>query len=147
MRTRQIVAAALMATMAGGASTSLLAGAQGSVALAGTARDEAKKPFSDYSARAREVEKGQIVGSAPLDQEGNFSLANMQANRYVIELIDKGGRVVCTEGPFDMTQLTLKNDIEVDCDKVPVAWWLLGAAAAAGITSGVVAGGPASPAN
>jgi hypothetical protein len=147
MRTRQFIATALVASMAVGTSTSLLAGAQGNVTMAGTAKDEAKKPFPDYSARAREVEKGQIVNTTPLDEKGNFSFANMQPNKYVIELLDKGGRVVCTEGPFDMTKQPVKNNIEVDCDKVPVAWWLLGAAAAAGVTAGVVTGDPTSPAN
>jgi hypothetical protein len=32
----------------------------------------------------------------------------------------------------------VKNDVDISCNKVPVAWWLLGIAAAAGITAGVV---------
>ena len=47
--------------------------------------------------------------------------------------------MVCTEGPFDLTQQMIKNDVVIDCGKVPAAWWLLGAAAAAGITAGIVA--------
>ena len=67
----------------------------------------------------------------------------------MVELLNKDGKVVCTEGPFNMTQQPVKDDVKISCgNKVPTAWWLLGAAAAAGITAGVVAGGsdPAAPA-
>lgn len=114
--------------------------------IAGTAKDEAKKPYPESSVRARNVD-GSIAGMAiPLDQEGNFSLGNLPSAKYLVELLNKKGDVVCTEGPFDMTQQPSKTDVVIDCNKVPAAWWLLGAAAAAGITAGIVAGGPASPA-
>jgi hypothetical protein len=45
-----------------------------------------------------------------------------------------------------MTRQMEKNDVVIDCDKVPARWLLLAAAAAAGITSGVVTAPPASPA-
>jgi hypothetical protein len=147
MRMRRIAATALVLTISGDAAPLGLAGAQASITMAGTARDEAKKPFPDYAARAREVEAGQIVSTTPLDENGNFTMTSLKATKYVIELTNKDGKVVCTEGPFDMTKSALKNDVVIDCDKVPAAWWLLGAAAAAGITAGTATGSPASPAN
>lgn len=143
MKSYRIVAIAVACAFASGATqTALLAQ---SATIGGTAKDEAKKPFAESSVRARNVD-GSIAGSIALDQDGNFSLPNLPSAKYVIELLNKNGKVVCTEGPFDMTQTPLKSDVVVDCNKVPAAWWLLGAAAAAGITAGIAAGGPASPA-
>ena len=132
-----MVAATLVATLLSGLPA---AAQQGSVTLAGTGKKEAKKPFPDYTARARDIRQGAIAGTARLDAEGKFSLTGLQPERYLVELLDPKGKVVCTEGPFDMTKATTKNDVEIDCNKVPAAWWVLAAAAAAGVTSGVAAG-------
>ena len=73
------------------------------------------------------------------------SLTGLQPASYLVELLNRNGKIVCTEGPFDMTRQTARDNVVISCGKVPAAWWLLGAAAAAGITAGIVAGGPASP--
>jgi hypothetical protein len=114
------------------------ANGQPTVTLAGTAKKEAKKPYIEFSTRARNAQGGDIAGTTPLDTKGEFSLADLPPANYVVELLNKDGKVVCTEGPFDMTSVTAKNDIDISCNKVPAAWWLLGVAAAAGITAGVV---------
>ena len=147
MKSHRIVAIAVAFALANGAAqTALLAAGQQTATIAGTAKDEAKKPYTDNTVRARDTAQGTIAGTAPLNTEGNFSLPNLSSAKYLIELVDKNGKIVCTEGPFDLTQQMLKNDVVIDCGKVPAAWWLLGAAAAAGITAGIVAAGPASPA-
>ncbi len=125
------------------ASTGLMAQQTGQIS--GTAKDEAKTPFTDYSVRLRDIVQGQIAGSTPLDTTGAFTLPNLLAAKYLVELLNKDGKIVCTEGPFDLSQQLIKDGIIINCDKIPVAWWLLGAAGAAGITAGVVAAGPASP--
>jgi hypothetical protein len=143
MKRQQIVAIAVAFALANGAAqTALLAAGQQTATLAGTAKDEAKKPYANYTVRARDVSSGQITGTVPLNTEGNFSLPDLSSSRYLVELIRKENnkeKVVCTEGPFDLTQQMLKNDVVIDCGKVPAAWWLLGAAAAAGVTAGIVA--------
>ena len=124
------------------ASATALVAAQQTATIAGTAKDEAKKPYTDYTVRARDVATGMIAGNVPLNQDANFSLPDLSSAKYVVELVEHKNnkdKVVCTEGPFDLTQTMLKNDVVIDCDKVPAAWWLLGAAAAAGITAGIVA--------
>jgi hypothetical protein len=143
MKSQRIVAIAVAFALASGAAqTALLAAGQQTATIAGTAKDEAKKPYADYSVRARDVSTGQIAGNVPLNQEGNFSLPDLSSSRYLVELVrhqnNNQDKVVCTEGPFDLSQQMLKNDVVIDCGKVPAAWWLLGAAAAAGITAGVV---------
>jgi len=138
MARRQIIAATLVTALLGG----LPAAAQQNVTLAGTGKKEAKKPFPEYTARARNVQQGLIAGTSALDPDGKFSLTGLTPERYVVELVDPKGKVVCTEGPFDMTKAAVKNDVEIDCNKVPTAWWVLAAAAAAGVTSGVAAGEP-----
>jgi hypothetical protein len=139
-----LVAAGLAAVMAG---APILA-QQGTptVTLSGIAKKEAKKPYVDkntnvpnYTTRARNVQSGEIAGTTGnTDPDANFTLTNLPPANYVVELLNKDGKVICTEGPFDMTKQFLKNDIDISCNKVPAAWWLLGVAAAAGITAGVV---------
>ena len=122
-----------------------LSGSQGAGAISGTAVKEAKKPFPNYSVQARNVVAGTVGASVPLDPQGNFALTGMEQSKYLVELLDPKGKVVCTEGPFDLTQQPNKTGVELRCGN-PAAWWLLAAAGAAGITAGIVANGPASPA-
>ncbi len=148
MRNRKTTAIALAVVlgMAAGPS-SLLAAAQQDVTIGGTAKREANKPYSDYKVRARDAQSGQIAATGLLDPNAQFTVTGLPPAHYVVELLNKDGKVVCSEGPFNLTQQLLKNDVNIDCGKVPVAWWLIGAAAAAGITAGVVSGasGTASP--
>lgn len=132
-----MVAATLVTALLSGMSA---AAQQGNVTLAGSGTKEAKKPFPDYTARARDVQQGLVAGTTPLDPEGKFSLTGLKPERYLVELLDPKGKVVCTEGPFDMTKASTKNDVVIDCNKVPTSWLVLAAAAAAGVTSGVAAG-------
>ena len=137
MRMRQVMAVGLAVAMA---SVPILAAGQQqqSVTLSGIAKKEAKKPYTDYTTRARNVQSGEIAGTATnADPDANFTLTGLPPANYLVELLNKDGKVVCTEGPFNMTQQLVKNDIDISCNKVPAAWWLLGVAAA-GITAGIV---------
>ena len=148
MRIRQTIAFALAAAFATGMvmPPSLGAGEQQSAGtISGTAKKEAKKPFTTYSVRARNVQQGVIATTIPLDVEGNFTLASIDPANYLVELLDPKGKVVCTEGPFDLVKQANKSGVNIECGK-PAAWWLLAAAGAAGITAGVVSNDPASPA-
>jgi hypothetical protein len=143
MKKDRFVAIALAFTLAASATPALFA--QQSTTLSGTAKDEAKKPYTDYQVRARDVKAGTIAQTIALDPQGNFSLTGLTTMNYVVELVRKDGKVVCSEGPFDLSKQAIKSDVVIDCGKVPAAWWLVGAAAAAGITAGVIAAGDSSP--
>lgn len=147
MRTRQTAALTLAMALATGMimQPGLRAGAQEAGTIAGTARKEAKKPFTDYSVRARNVQQGLIAATVQLDQSGDFTLAGVDPANYLVELLDAKGKVVCTEGPYDLSKQANRTGVNIECGK-PAAWWLLAAAGAAGITAGVVANDPASPA-
>lgn len=119
------------------ASAGVMAQQQGQIS--GTAKDQAKEPYPEYSVRVRDVANGQIGGTTPLDNTGAFSVPSLATANYVVELLNKDGKVVCTEGPFDLSQQLIRDGVIVDCNKFPAAFWLLGAGAAAGITAGVVA--------
>jgi hypothetical protein len=137
MRLRQFVAMAVAAAMA--AVPILAQQAPPSVTISGIAKKEAKKPYTDYTTRARDVQTGVIAGTATnADPDANFTITGLPPANYVVELLNKDGKIVCTEGPYDLTRTFLKNDVDISCNKVPAAWWLLGVAAAAGITAGVV---------
>ena len=139
MKTRQSFAIALIFSLVTAALPApLLAGGQQTATISGTAKKEAKRPYTDFSTRARDVQKGQIAATQPLDTSANFSMSGLPPASYVVELVDRNGKVVCTEGPFNLMQQMTKTDVDISCRHVPAAWWLLGAAAAAGITAGVV---------
>ena len=144
MRVRMIATGLAVAMAIAALPVSAVAGAGGqqTVTLGGTGKKEAKKPYTQYSTRARNSMTGDIVGTTPLDVDANFTLANLPPASYVVELLDKDQKLVCTEGPFNLTQQLAKTDVDISCNKVPVAWWLLGAAAAAGITAGIVTASP-----
>jgi hypothetical protein len=120
--------------------------------LSGHARSEAKKPYTDYSVRARSVTDGTIQNTVVLDSQGHFTLDGLAAGKFVVELTRTGqNKVICSEGPFDITPAADatapfgRDRISIACGSPAAAWWLLGAAAAAGVTAGVVAAGdPAS---
>ena len=61
--------------------------------------------------------------------------------QYIVELVDQKNKIVCTEGPFDMSQSPIKSDVIVDCNKKVVTTSLIAAALAAGFTAGAVVGG------
>jgi hypothetical protein len=139
MKIRQLLTMGMIAALTSGMATATIAsGAQQTASVSGTAKKEAKKPYTDFSVRARNVQQGQIGGTTPLDSDGNFSLANLPPAQYSVELLNHDGKVVCTEGPFNLTQQLTKDSVEISCNRVPVAWLLIGAAAAAGITAGVL---------
>src|SRR5690242_1680124 len=143
MKTRQILAFGLVVAFTAGTMPATIAAAgQQTATLGGTAKKEAKKPYTEFSVRARDVQQGQIAGSMPLDTNANFSLVNLPPAKYLVELLNKDGKVVCTEGPFNMQQQLVKDNVDISCNHVPAAWWLVGAAAAAGITAGVVSASP-----
>lgn len=137
MRLRQFVATALAAAMA--AIPIMAQQAPPTVTISGIAKKEAKKPYTDYTTRARDVQTGVIAGTAAnADPDANFTITGLPPANYVVELLNKDGKIVCTEGPYDLTKTFVRNDVDISCNKVPAAWWLLGVAAAAGITAGIV---------
>lgn len=142
MRVKGLIAAMLVASFVG--APSAIARGRQLITVSGTAKKEAKKPYTEYYVRARLISDGSIGMAVPLDADANFILADMQAGQYVLELLNPQGRVVCTEGPLTFLKTTDKVQIRCGRDRKPL-FLLLGAAAAAGITAGVVVGDPASP--
>jgi hypothetical protein len=123
----------------------LAASGQQTVSVSGTARKEAKRPYTNYTVRARAVDTGQIAASTPLDESGDFVFTGMTPGSYLMELLNAQNKVVCTAGPFPAS--TALAAISIDCHRrePPAGLLLLGAAAAAGIAAAVVASPPASP--
>ena len=78
-------------------------------------------------------------------RSAKFNLAGIDLAKYQIELLNKKGKVVCTEGPFDLTKQPNLPGVVIDCGN-PQSWSVLAIAALAGITGGVVAAGPPRPA-
>ncbi|MGE0451272.1 MAG: hypothetical protein AB7Q29_16995 [Vicinamibacterales bacterium] len=143
---RRYVALAL-ALLLGGVSSGAQIGPppdSGLVLLAGRADDEAEKPYSRYTVQLRDIEDARVTGSLRLDEKARFEFSGLPEAVYLVELLDARGRVVCTEGPFDLRKDPATRDVVIACGHIPAAWWLLAGAATAGITAGAL-GQQASP--
>ncbi len=80
MKMQRMMAIAVAFSLASAAAeTALLAAGQQTATIAGTAKDEAKKPYADYTVRARDVSTGMIAGNVPLNTDGNFSLPDLSS--------------------------------------------------------------------
>ena len=140
MITRRIVAIMLALFIAVGM-TPLALAQQISGVLGGKATDEAKKPYDDYSVQLRNPQTGQVVATQPLSAQGQFSFDKVELNqKMLVELLNqKQNKIVCTEGPFELSAAhTSKTDVNIECGKKPATAWLL--AAAAGAASAVAIG-------
>jgi hypothetical protein len=126
--------------------------------ISGSAAAEAKEPYSNYVVRARDVSTNGITNVTTLDANAEFALNGMIVGTYLVELVKgatpdgQGGKIICTAGPFTLEDVTSQvNDLMIErganirCNRPVAAWWLLGAAAAAGVTAGVVANGDDAP--
>jgi hypothetical protein len=122
--------------------------------ISGSASAEAKKPYDPYTVRARDVSTNTIAQKTTLDANAEFAINGLAAGTFLVELVKnaqpngEGGKIICTAGPFtladngaQMNDLMIKRGANIHCNRPVAAWWLLGAAAAAGVTAGVAAGG------
>lgn len=112
--------------------------AQAPGTLGGKATDEAREPYTDYAVQLRDVATGQVVLTRQLSVEGLFTFPGVALTKpHLIELYhQKERRVICTEGPFTLTdKAPSKLDVNVSCGKVPAAFWLIlaGAGSAAAV--------------
>ncbi len=161
-RMRSLKAGLVLALVGSVALGPIHAAGQGRGFLSGDARAEAKQPYSDYAVRARNLADGTVAATTVLDAQGNFKLDGLSSGKLMVELTKVGqNKVICSAGPYELKSSTDasqpfgkddiafgKDKIGIVCNNAPVgAWLLVAAAAAAGITAGVVAaGGPASAA-
>jgi hypothetical protein len=125
--------------------------------ISGSASAEAKKPYDQYIIRARDVSTNTVAQKTMLDANADFAVNGLTPGTFLIELVKdaqpngEGGKIVCTAGPFTLqdsasqiNDFMMKKGANVRCNRPVAAYWLLGAAAAAGITAGIAAGGPVS---
>jgi hypothetical protein len=146
MHTTRLLALTLVVGLASGSLPASTVLAQENGTIAGRAGSEAKRPYNDYLVQLRDPATGQVVKSMPLDNQALFSFSAVPlGRRLVVELLNvKANRIVCTEGPYLLQpNMTIRNDININCGANPAAWWLLlaGAGAATSIAALQASGG------
>ena len=143
MSFRPVVALALAVLLAGGAVSPRFAAAQEKTAAIRGKAKEVAKPYSQFVIRARNIDSGQLIAEAPLDDTAQYLFPNLPSPAtYLIELYDKMmDKVLCTEGPIStFAPSNLQKNVDIACKKPLAAWKIfVPAAAAAGVTAGVVA--------
>jgi hypothetical protein len=116
--------------------------------IKGEANREAKKPYENFAVWIVDLNTAQVVQKTAVDvQNAAFGLSALQVpGNYLVQLVEvKKSEVVCTEGPFRLTAAAPElKDVKIDCGIPPAGFWLLGVAAAIGITAAVTAGPAAS---
>jgi hypothetical protein len=130
MAIRRGVALAVAFAMALGAAPTLAQQSNG--VIGGKAASEAREPYSNYSVQLRDAGTGQVVNTVSLNQEAMFTFNGVGLNLpLLVELVNVNQKqTVCTEGPFVLTPSALsKTDVNIDCGKVPAAFWILTAGA------------------
>ena len=111
--------------------------------ISGKATSEAKKPYTDYTVQLFNVATGSVAGTAALDNDGRFKFNDVALSTRLQVQLMKQGRVVCTEGPYTLSQTMLsRTDVDINCGNHPAAWWL---AAASGAAAAAIAVGVNSP--
>lgn len=143
-RARQVVSVVSCGLLVFSSLTPIVAQGQGNIS--GHARAEVNEPFTDHLVQARDIETGIVVATSELDEEtADYELASLPDGEFLVELLDDDGDIICTEGPFEIEpERALHEDRNIRCD-VPLAWWLLAAGAAAGVTAGIVTAGDKLP--
>jgi Carboxypeptidase regulatory-like domain len=127
-----------------------------SASLSGTASDAAGRPLSNAGMQLRNVSSGQIVGHTTTNAVGQFSFPGVPEGTYLAEVLNADGQTVATSAAVVVSSGWAITGVNVTAPAAPAggghmlttrhAAMILGAAAAAGVTTGVaMAGGTASP--
>jgi hypothetical protein len=124
------------------------AGQAQKAAIEGAAHDSSGKPLKDKPVQTRDVKTGQVAGSAQTDAFGRFRFGDLAPATYVVELLNDQKKVVGTSIEIPLTNVpaafvTVCTPSEKVPPVTPVVWkgatpYILGAAAALGITAAVV---------
>jgi hypothetical protein len=145
---RRLATLAFAAAVAAGLAAAPIAAAQQAPAatgvISGDAHNEVKKPYENYAVWVVDLDRSDVVSKVTLNNKAEFFLSALAVpGNYLLQLVDTTkSEVVCTEGPFKLTPETADiRKTEIKCGhKVPVGFWLLTIAAAAGLAAALVGG-------
>jgi hypothetical protein len=139
MTIRRSLALALAGLLAAGSAPALLAAAQDTGLLSGRATARAQAPYTNYQIQLRDPVTAQIIRTERLDDRGQFNIAALPlSRRYLLELFSvRENRVICTDGPFELTRNSPQRSNLNVCGSNPSALWLLLAGAGAGAAASI----------
>jgi hypothetical protein len=99
MRSVLALALAVSLVSAGLSSTALAAGQQ-IVTITGRALNPSQQALANATVRLRSVTTGQLLRVTTSGQGGAYSFPGVAPDTYVIELVDRSGRMLGTTQPF-----------------------------------------------
>ena len=98
---RSVLALALAVSLvAGGLSSTVLAAGQQIVTITGRALSPDQHGLANTTVRLRSVTSGQLLRVTTSAQGGSYSFPAVAPDTYIIELVDRSGRMVGTTEPF-----------------------------------------------
>lgn len=100
------------ASTAGYRTSQAVAAAGGKLnALIGIARTSLNMPIPFARIVLRNIGTGQVFSRTMADEQGAFSFVDLDANAYIVELLDQDGAVVATSSTLTMTRGEVKQTI------------------------------------
>lgn len=77
----------------------------------GIARDASQQPLPRTTVQIRNVATGQLVGTQVTGAGGEFLFTGMAAGNYVIEIVDRDGKIIGASVPFSVAEGKASNVI------------------------------------
>ncbi|CAN5517924.1 hypothetical protein BH23ACI1_BH23ACI1_13750 [soil metagenome] len=80
--------------------TVVVATENSSIAVAGTAYSVNMQPLSNAEVQIRDLKSGSRVNTTLSDVSGSYSFKGLRPGTYVVEVVDKSGKVLGMSAPF-----------------------------------------------
>jgi hypothetical protein len=92
--------AVVMALAATSTPAVMVAAANSSISVVGTAYSVNMQPISNAEVQIRDLKSGSRVNTTLSDVSGSYSFKGLRPGTYVVEVVDKSGRVLGMSAPF-----------------------------------------------
>jgi hypothetical protein len=73
---------------------------QSTAAIEGTARGADWAPVAGYTVRVRDIQTGQLAGSAVTSAAGQFAFSGLEPGKYLLEFVSPAGGIVGASAPM-----------------------------------------------
>jgi len=91
---RRVFVVLLVSLLVLGSVPRVFAGAKAAGTISGIAKTTAGEPLGGYTVRVRSVRTGELMTTTTTSMNGSFAAANLDPGSYVVEIVDRTGKLV-----------------------------------------------------